>query len=249
MIKKNLKIISLSILLSFLFCLADIIFYVGDYKNILYSTGIYGVGDSIAKILFQAKKIKDNQITLVSYSFFGLVNLFLFIFIAFPKLNINFTIKTLINSIFIIIFGIILGFLINTEGQILYRMRNFFGFFSPEEKIWQSLLRIIIGSSIIGTILGLCIKINSSTGGIDIIAKYLEIYKNKDISKCITVFNFSITILTVLILKIFNIVNEIQYISLFLTFFKIILTHIFMILILKPNKKIINNKNLHQNRN
>ncbi|MGM1458856.1 MAG: YitT family protein, partial [Columbia Basin potato purple top phytoplasma] len=66
-----------------------------------------------------------------------------------------------------------------------------------------------------------CIKIGSSTGGIDIIAKYLSIYKQKSISLYINILNYSIAIFSVLFVYLYK--NEFNLDSLILTFIKLII--------------------------
>lgn len=58
-------------------------------------------------------------------------------------------------------------------------MKNCFGLFKPEGGFLISFIRIILTSIIAGIAHGFAIKIGSSTGGTDIIAKYLSNYKKK----------------------------------------------------------------------
>ncbi|MDV3196290.1 MAG: hypothetical protein Q8885_02125 [Candidatus Phytoplasma stylosanthis] len=51
--KKNLKIFLISSFLIFIYTLLDVMFMSGDYEMKLYTTGIHGIGDAIAKVLIQ----------------------------------------------------------------------------------------------------------------------------------------------------------------------------------------------------
>ncbi|WP_425329536.1 YitT family protein [Texas Phoenix palm phytoplasma] len=221
--KKNIKTIFLSAFLCFLYTLTDVMFMSGDYKIQLYSTGIHGMGDAIAKILiyidlFDFTKNKSFN-GIFAASFFGFVNLLLFIFISFPKLDFKFSINSLINSILLIFFLSGLTFTINNPNGYLYNMHNFFGLFkSNDASFFPSLMRVLIGAILNGLICGYCIKIGSSTGGVDIIAKYLSIYKKKDISLLLTILNFCIGIFSVTFVSFWS--RQINWISLFFTIIK-----------------------------
>lgn len=191
--KINFKIIALGMFLSLIYILSDALFVSGQYQIKIYTTGIHGIGDAIAKILIDlnnkghflnsnilSKYIQSNDFNgIFAGIFYGLVNILLFIFIAFPKLDSKFTINSFINSIFLFIFIIILAKQINGDYGHLKKMKNCFGLFKPEGGFWISLVRIIITSVLAGIAHGFAIKIGSSTGGTDIIAKYLSIYKKK----------------------------------------------------------------------
>ncbi|MDV3196812.1 MAG: YitT family protein, partial [Pigeon pea little leaf phytoplasma] len=162
-----------------------------------------------------------------------LFNYILYIFIAFNKLDIKFNITTLFNTIFIFLFLTILTILFNgNNGLVWNKMQNVFGLFDYEGKFWFSnLLRVFMVSLITGVIGGICIRIGGSTGGIDIISKYLYIYKKKDISLITCIFNYFISIIATFL--IYATTQEFYWESIFLTnLVKIPLTTFFMYLII-----------------
>ncbi|KAB8122076.1 MAG: putative secreted protein [Candidatus Phytoplasma cynodontis] len=245
MIKKNLKkikekidfkVIILGIFLSFIYVLSDALFVSGQYKIKIYTTGIHGIGDAIAKILkdINNKNYLSKFPLLSNYTrynefngffagiFYGIVNILLFLFIAFPKLDYKFNINSFINSFVLFIFVIILAKQINGDNGYLYKMKNCFGLFKPEGGFLISFIRIILTSIIAGIAHGFAIKIGSSTGGTDIIAKYLSNYKKKDISFYITISNFLICLIAVIIIFIFK--REFEWESLILSIIKILMT-------------------------
>ncbi|KXT29403.1 hypothetical protein AXA84_0048 [Candidatus Phytoplasma oryzae] len=247
----NLKIILMGIFFSFIYILSDALFVSGNYDIKIYTTGIHGIGDAIAKIL---KEISNKDFFLnfpylfkltqkSSFNgifagiFYGVVNILLFIFIAFPKLDYKFSINSLINSIFLFLFIIILAKQINGEYGYLKKMQNCFGLFKPNGGFIISFIRIILTSIIAGIAHGFSIKIGSSTGGTDIIAKYLANYKKKDISIYITISNFLICLIAVIVLFLFN--QEFEWKSLILSLIKIFITGYLIYLIVK--KKVNTN--------
>jgi uncharacterized membrane-anchored protein YitT (DUF2179 family) len=244
----DFKIIIIGLFLSLLYVLTDAFFVSGQYKIKIYTTGIHGIGDAIAKILkdisekrnfnflFLYKLTQKNSFNGVfAGMFYGLVNILLFIFIAFPKLDFKFSVNSLINSIFLFIFVIILAQQINGENGKLNKMQNCFGLFNPEGNFFISFLRIILTSIMAGVSHGFAIKIGSSTGGTDIIAKYLSSYKKKDISFYITISNFLICLIAVVILFLFK--REFEWQSLILSLLKILITGWIIYLITKKNDK------------
>ncbi|MDO7983533.1 YitT family protein [Candidatus Phytoplasma fabacearum] len=234
--KINFNFILINIFLCFFYCLADILFVSGNYKINLYVTGVHGIGDAIAKVLKSNFTIfKQNPLFVGVFAafFYLLVNFILFIFIAFPKLDIKFNITTLFNTIFIFLFLTILTILVNgNNGLVWNKMQNVFGLFDYEGKFWFSnLLRVFMVSLITGVIGGICIRIGGSTGGIDIISKYLYIYKKKDISLITCIFNYFISIIATFL--IYATTQEFYWESIFLTnLVKIPLTTFFMYLII-----------------
>ncbi|WP_153368993.1 YitT family protein [Candidatus Phytoplasma sacchari] len=234
--KIDLKIIAIGIFCSLIYILSDALFVSGQYDIKIYTTGIHGIGDAIAKILkdagdkgylvnipFLFKYTQNNDFNGVFAGlFYGLVNIMLFVFIAFPKLDSKFTINSFINSVFLFIFIIILAQQINGDNGHLKKMRNCFGLFKPEGDFLISFFRIVITSILAGIAHGFSIKIGSSTGGTDIIAKYLSNYKKKDISFYITISNFLICLIAVFILFFFK--RELEWKSLILSMTKIFIT-------------------------
>ncbi|MDV3166170.1 MAG: YitT family protein ['Waltheria sp.' little leaf phytoplasma] len=234
--KINFNFILINIVLCFFYCLTDILFVSGNYKINLYVTGVHGIGDAIAKVLksnFVILKYNSSFVGFFAAFFYLLVNFVLFIFIAVPKLDSKFNIITCLNTICIFIFLTILTILINgNNGFVFNKMQNFFGIFDYEGKFWFSnFLRVFIVSLVTGIIAGICIRIGGSTGGIDIISKYLYIYKKKDISLITCIFNYLISIIATFL--IYTTTKKFYWESIFLTnFVKIPLTTFFMYLII-----------------
>ncbi|MDO8063968.1 YitT family protein [Candidatus Phytoplasma bonamiae] len=234
--KINFNFILINIFLCFFYCLADILFVSGNYKINLYVTGVHGIGDAIAKVLksnFAIFQQNSSFVGMFAAFFYLLINFILLIFISFPKLDIKFNITTLCNTIFIFLFLTILTILINgNNGLVWNKMQNVFGLFDYEGKFWFSnLLRVFMVSLITGIIGGICIRIGGSTGGIDIISKYLYIYKKKDISLITCIFNYLISIIATFL--IYATTKEFYWESIFLTnLVKIPLTTFFMYLII-----------------
>ncbi|WP_323847816.1 MAG: YitT family protein [Phytoplasma sp.] len=223
--KKNIKTIFISLFLVLIYILVDVIFMSGDYQTTVYTTGIHGIGDAIAKILIKIKPDSFPNTTfngLFASIFVGCVNLFLFIFISFPKLDFKFSMNSLINTIAFVILLFIFTFLINKPDGQLHFLSHGFGLIKKDSGFGLSLLRVIIVSCSTGFIISFCIKTGSSTGGIDIIAKYLSIYKKKNISFCINILNYIIAIFSVSFLYFYQ--REIHFISLLLTFIKLLIT-------------------------
>ncbi|MDV3198289.1 MAG: YitT family protein [Vigna little leaf phytoplasma] len=225
------------------YILQDVIFLSEEYDIKLYTSGIHGIGDAIAKIIKETNLLyplsqKYYFVSLFAAIFFLTINIFLFLFIAWPKLDLRFSINSLIYSFFFTICLIILNFLIKDENSKLSKIKYCFGFFSKEDKFGLSFLRVLISAIISGIIHGICIRIGSSTAGTDIIAKYLSIYKKKDISLIIGILNYLIGIIAVIFLSIYN--KKLDYEGLFLTFFKTTLTTLIIYLIMKINFKKIN---------
>ncbi|MDV3196289.1 MAG: YitT family protein, partial [Candidatus Phytoplasma stylosanthis] len=120
--------------------------------------------------------------------------------------------------------------LINEPNGKFYKYHNFFQLIPVKYDLFYSLLRIFICGILSGFILGICLNIGSSTGGIDIIAKYMSIYKKKDISLCIFILNFSISIISVFFICFFN--KKIDLIPIFLTFMKLFINSLVIYLVL-----------------
>ncbi|MDV3165149.1 MAG: YitT family protein [Candidatus Phytoplasma australasiaticum] len=234
--KINFIFFLINIFLCFFYCLADVLFVSGNYKINLYVTGVHGIGDAIAKVLksnFDIFKCNSLFVGFFAAFFYLFINFILFMFIAFPKLDSKFNITTLCNTIFIFLFLTILTILINGNNGIIFnKMQNFFGIFDYEGKFWFSnLLRVFIVSLITGIIGGICIRIGGSTGGIDIISKYLYIYKKKDISFITCIFNYLISIIATFL--IYATTKEFYWESILLTnLIKIPLTTFFMYLVI-----------------
>ncbi|MDO8168005.1 YitT family protein [Candidatus Phytoplasma melaleucae] len=238
--KLHVKTIFINIFLCFIYSLSDVFFNSGNYKVNSYATGIHGIGDAIAKILkanFIFLKNNSLFVGLFSAFFYIIINAFLFIFISFPKLSYKFTISTLINSISIFVFLILLTASINNNNSLyLNKMKNFFGLFDMDGGFWSSFVRIIVSAILGGIIGGITIRIGGSTGGIDIISKYLNVYKQKDISLMICLFNYSISVIATLL--IYFTTKKFYWESIFLTnFIKIPLSTFFMYFTTNRNKQ------------
>lgn len=241
--KKNIKTLIITIILCFCYILQDILFASGNYNIKIYSSGIHGIGDAIAKIISETKCFlpfsqKPYFVGVFAAIFFIIINILLLLFIAFPKLDFKFSINSLIYSIFFTIILINLSFLINKNNNSL---QYCFNFFSKEDSFKKTFLRVIICSCISGIIHGICLRIDSSTAGMDIIAKYISIYKKKDISLIIAILNYFTGIIAVMFLSIYN--NYLNTSGLFLAFSKNTLTSIIIYLVINFNfKKKYKNK-------
>lgn len=235
--QKNIKTLILTIILCFFYILQDILFASGDYNIKIYSTGIHGIGDAIAKIINETKCFvsvsqKPYFIGVFAAIFFIIVNILLLLFISFPKLDFKFSINSLIYSIFFTIILINLSLLINNNNNPL---QYCFNIFSKEDSFKKTFFRVIICSCISGFIHGLCLRIDSSTAGMDIIAKYICIYKKKDISLIIAILNYFTGIIAVIFLSIFN--GYLNKSGLFLAFFKNTLSSFVIYLVINFNFK------------
>ncbi|MFP7699684.1 MAG: YitT family protein [Candidatus Phytoplasma pyri] len=187
----------------FLFGYFSICFFGTQYKCVIYTSGIYGVSDAISRLLIKIEILKKEYKDYFASFLYIMVNLLLFLFIALPKLDKNFNINAIFSIVFISLFVSFFSFNIleNTKNEGFFaKSKNFFGIFDTEStELNKNILRAILSGILISICLIIPIKIGSSTGGIDIIAKYLFIYKNKDISLVIIIFNYSISFFFVLI--------------------------------------------------
>ncbi|WP_284928407.1 YitT family protein [Candidatus Phytoplasma sp. AldY-WA1] len=237
--KYNITIVLISLCLMFLYTFIDVILMSGDYDIKLYTTGIHGIGDAIAKILKNVFQIQSESFNgLFAACFYAVVNLFLFVFISFPKLDLKFSLNSLINIIGFFVFLSILTYLINDSKGMFNSWSYCFGWIPKDCGIWKSLLRVTIVSIFSSFALGMCINIGSSTGGIDIIAKYLFIYKNKTISTSINVLNFFIAVVSIIFLSIWE--GKLHVGSLLLTFIKLAINSLVIYITLnKINLKFI----------
>ncbi|NWN45663.1 YitT family protein [Candidatus Phytoplasma pruni] len=238
----NIKNFTLFLTLSFIYSLVDVVFSSGDYDINLYATGVHGIGDAIAKVLKSIFNIENPLfIGFFAASFYGIVNGILLILISFPKLDRKFSITTLLNSIFILFFILTLTYLINDLNCL--KLKNFFNV-SPSKGggFGLSLVRVMIVATIGGLTYGTLIGKGSSSGGIDIISKYLNIYKKKDISAITCILNYLIAIISTLLIYFGT--KEFQWESIILTnLVKIPLNTFFIYLAIKktkPKKEIKN---------
>ncbi|WP_334331179.1 YitT family protein [Candidatus Phytoplasma prunorum] len=187
----------------FLFGYFSVCFFGAQYKCVIYTSGIYGVSDAISRFLIKIEFLTEKNKDYFASLLYIMVNILLFFFIAFPKLDKNFNINAVCSTVFISLFVSFFSFYIlkNTENEGFFvRSKNFFGIFDTEStELRKNILRAFLSGILISICLIIPIKIGSSTGGIDIIAKYLFIYKNKDISLVIIIFNYSISFFFVLI--------------------------------------------------
>ncbi|MEC4558689.1 MAG: YitT family protein ['Conium maculatum' witches'-broom phytoplasma] len=235
----NIKNFTLFLTLSFIYSLVDVVFSSGDYDINLYATGVHGIGDAIAKVLKSSLGEKYYLfksplfIGFFAASFYGIVNGILLILISFPKLDRKFSITTLLNSIFILFFILTLTYLINHQGKL--GLKNFFGLFPKDSGFGLSLVRVMIVATIGGLTYGTLIGKGSSSGGIDIISKYLNIYKKKDISAITCILNYLIAIISTLLIYFGT--DKFQWQSIILTnLVKIPLNTFFIYLAIKKTK-------------
>ncbi|KND62690.1 hypothetical protein [Candidatus Phytoplasma phoenicium] len=94
--KKNITVLIITIILCFCYILQDIIFLSGDYNIKLYSSGIHGIGDAIAKIFretkcFNSLSQKPYFIGVFAAIFFIFINFFLFLFFFFFNEKVGYT--------------------------------------------------------------------------------------------------------------------------------------------------------------
>ncbi|MDW3617513.1 MAG: YitT family protein [Candidatus Phytoplasma pruni] len=237
----NIKNFTLFLTLSFIYSLIDVVFSSGNYDINLYATGVHGIGDAIAKVLKSIFQIENPLfIGFFAASFYGIVNGILLILISFPKLDRKFSITTLLNSFFILFFILTLTYLINDLNCL--GLKNFFGCFPEDSSFGLSLLRVMIVAIVGGLTYGILIGKGSSSGGIDIISKYLNIYKKKDISVITCILNYLIAIISTLLIYFGTV--KFQWESIILTnLVKIPLNTLFIYLAIKktqPKNKIKN---------
>ncbi|WP_373402731.1 YitT family protein [Candidatus Phytoplasma solani] len=158
------------------------------YETDLYPGGIHGLGDLIGKILNKANYLANDNITTFAMIFYLIINVLLLGFIAFRYLDSYFTITTAAAALFLPLMGVFLqwqvkeGFLSETE--------RFFDIFKTESNFLSDSLRAIFAGLFTGVFNGIVIKIGSSTGGIDIVGKYLLVYKRKNIASVIQIFSY-----------------------------------------------------------
>ncbi|WP_349401643.1 putative membrane protein [Candidatus Phytoplasma solani] len=161
------------------------------YQTDLYPGGIHGLGDCIGKILKKANVLQEsNQITTFAMIFYLIVNVFLLLFISYCYLDKYFTITTAVAALFLSLMGLFLNWAI--KHSFLKESERFFGFFPFENNFPMDVLRSTFAGLLIGFFNGIIIKLGSSTGGIDVIGKYLVIYKQKNISLIIEIFGYSL---------------------------------------------------------
>ncbi|OIJ44797.1 YitT family protein [Rice orange leaf phytoplasma] len=164
----------------------------GGYKTDLFPTGVIGLGNVIGKLLHKAGKIETNNIIVIAGTFYFVVNVFLLFFISRRYLGKYFTITTAFATVllFVSVFFI--------ENQVkqgfLYHTEQFFGIFKTESDFLSDLTRVFFAGVLIGIFNGIPLRIGASTGGLDIVAKYLSVYKKKDISFVVEMFGYTLMI-------------------------------------------------------
>ncbi|MBT1576749.1 YitT family protein ['Elaeagnus angustifolia' witches'-broom phytoplasma] len=164
----------------------------GGYKTDLFPTGVIGLGNVIGKLLHKAGKIETNNIIVIAGTFYFVVNVFLLFFISRRYLGKYFTITTAFATVllFVSVFFI--------ENQVkqgfLYHTERFFGIFKTESDFLSDLTRVFFAGILIGIFNGIPVRIGASTGGLDIVAKYLSVYKKKDISFVVEMFGYTLMI-------------------------------------------------------
>ncbi|CAP18440.1 conserved hypothetical protein [Candidatus Phytoplasma mali] len=220
----------------------SVCFFGPQYKCVIYTSGIYGVSDAVSRFFIKIGFLQENNKDYFASFLYILVNFLLFLFIAFPKLDKNFNINSIFSIVFLSLFVSFFSFHIvknpNNEG-FFAQSKNFFGIFDTESiELKKNILRAFLSGILISICLIIPIKIGSSTGGIDIIAKYLFIYKNKDISLVIIIFNYSISFFFVLINFFLNPSENFNINSILLSNLKMISFSITTYFLNPSNKKI-----------
>jgi uncharacterized membrane-anchored protein YitT (DUF2179 family) len=164
----------------------------GGYKTDLFPTGIIGLGNVIGKLLNKSGKIETNNIIVIAGIFYFIVNVFLLLFISCRYLDKYFTITTTFATI--VLFISILYIEKEVKEGFLYPSERFFGVFITKSNFLNDLTRVFFAGILIGILNGISVRIGASTGGIDIIAKYLSVYKKKDISFVVEMFGYALMI-------------------------------------------------------
>ncbi len=150
--------------------------------------GIMGLSGEIANIIgFIPGVGGDFMINILTWVIYFILNIGPMI-LAWTKLSRRFAIRTITYIIFVTIFGLLIP-------------SSFVdGYAIPEAlRIYDPLTSIIFAAFLLGIGLALSLKFGSSTGGTDIFAMYLSVYKDKSFTKINFVFNFFVVIGAVLI--------------------------------------------------
>ncbi|MBP5836162.1 YitT family protein [Candidatus Phytoplasma meliae] len=158
------------------------------YKTDLYPGGIHGLGDLIGKLLSKMGVLSYDQITNFGMIFYLVVNIAFLWFISYRYLDLYFTVTTALAAIFLPLMGMLLH--VAVKDGFLQKSERFFGLFAPEADFVSDFSRAIFAGFFIGFFYAIPIKLKSSTGGIDIIGKYLWVYKKKNIAVTIEVFGY-----------------------------------------------------------
>ncbi len=161
-------------------------FYLTPHNT--FPLGLMGLAGEVANIIgFFPIIDSEKTINIITWIMYLLFNIPLII-LAWKKIGKRFTIFTSLFIILVSIFGIIIPSSI--EGNYVI----------PESLyIDDPLVSVIFAAILLGGGLGIVLKFGGSTGGTDIIALYLSIYKKKSFTKNNFVFNFFIVIFAVLI--------------------------------------------------
>ncbi|MBS2126241.1 YitT family protein ['Fragaria x ananassa' phyllody phytoplasma] len=163
------------------------------YKTDLYLGGIHGLGDLIGKILDKMGVLPYAQITNFGMIFYLVVNIVFLWFISYRYLDLYFTVTTALAFVFLPFMGMLLHTAV--KDGFLQRSERFFGLFTAEAGFVSDFSRAIFAGFFIGIFYAIPIKLRSSTGGIDIIGKYLWVYKKKNIAVTIEVFEYVLVLI------------------------------------------------------
>ncbi len=142
-------------------------------SNNLYTTGLLGFSQELATILIYAFKLPD-----LSSILFWLINVPIII-LGWFKVGKRFTIRSFYAVTIVSIFTSIIP-----TNVIL---------------IDDKILSVVTGSILIGLGIGLALRVGGSSGGLDIVALYISIFKGKSFGTYNTLVNILVIVLAILI--------------------------------------------------
>ncbi len=150
--------------------------------------GVMGLSGEIANVIgFIPGVDGDFTINVLTWVIYFLLNIGPMI-LAWTKLSRRFAIRTITYIVFVTMFGLLIP-------------SSYTGSYAIPEplRINDPLTSIIFAAFLLGIGLALSLKFGSSTGGTDILAMYLSVYKDKSFTKINFGFNFLVVIGAVLI--------------------------------------------------
>ncbi len=161
-------------------------FYLTPHNT--FPLGVMGLAGEIANVFGFIPGIDgEKTINLITWVVYFCLNIPLLI-LAWFKIGKRFTIFTSLFVVLVTIFGMV----IPTSTTADYAIPNSFYIEDP-------LVSVIFAAMLLGGGLGIVLKFGGSTGGTDIAALYLTIYKKKSFTKYNFIFNLCIVIFAVLI--------------------------------------------------
>ncbi len=203
-------------------------FYLTPHNT--FPLGLMGLSGEIANIIGFIPGVNiENQLTIITWVIYLVLNIPLII-LAWKKIGKRFTFISTFFVVLVTIFGMVIPSSIDGS----YAIPSSFYIDDP-------LVSVIFAAILLGSGLGIILKFGGSTGGTDIIALYLTIYKKKSFTKYNFLFNFSIVVIAVLISFHPNISNGLEHGQIYIAVLMIILLVIWtsvVELIHDSNKKI-----------